>query len=221
MHAILSHYKVVIFDWDGTLMDSAGQIVQAVQLAAVDVGLLVPEDASIRSGIGTSFDAQYQRLFVLGAEQDDRARQGEVYAAFRKAFYHHYDQGKPPLFSGVVPLLVRLKEQGLVLAIATSGTRSMLNAMLANYAIEDFFSYTYSGDEITAKPAPDMLEAIVHDSGVEVSQAVMIGDSVYDIQAANNAGMDSIGVSTGVSSSQDLSAAGALMVLDALDSLGI
>lgn len=220
MHATLSHYRVVIFDWDGTLMDSAGQIVQAVQLAAADVGLLVPETASIRSGIGTSFDAQYQRLFVLGSEQADRARDDEVYMAFREAFYHRYDQSKPPLFAGVVPLLVRLKQKGVVLAIATSGTRSMLNTMLAGYALEGFFSHTYCGDEIAAKPAPDMLEAIVHDSQMEVGQAVMVGDSVYDIQAANNAGMDSIGVSTGVSSRQALSAAGALTVLDALDQLG-
>ena len=220
MHATLSHYRVVIFDWDGTLMDSAGQIVQAVQLAAADVGLLVPEAASIRSGIGTSFDAQYQRLFVLGSEQADRARDDGVYEAFRQAFCHRYEQGKSRLFSVVLQLLTRLKQQKVVLAIATSGTRSMLNAMLTSYALEDFFSHTYCGDEITAKPAPDMLEAIVHDSKIEIDQAVMVGDSVYDIQAANNAGMDSIGISTGVSSSQALSAAGALMVLDVLDQLG-
>lgn len=219
MHASLGHYRIVIFDWDGTLMDSAGQIVQAVQLAAKDNNLPTPDDASIRSGIGTSFDAQYQRLFVYGCEADNRARREAVYHAFRQAFYHYYDQSVPPLFTGVVSLLKRLKQRDYVLAIATSGTRPMLNSMLASHVLEAFFSHTYCGDEIAAKPAADMLEAIVHDSGIAVDQAVMIGDSVYDIQAANNAGMDSIGVATGVSSAQALTAAGALVVLQAITQL--
>jgi phosphoglycolate phosphatase len=219
MHAALSNYKVIIFDWDGTLMDSAGHIVQAVQHAATDMGLPVPEAACVRRGIGTSFDAQYQRLFLLSDPVDERARDEAIYSGFRRAFYQHYDQGRPPLFAGVDLLLARLREQGYVLAIATSGTRSMLDSMLAAYALTGCFSHTYCGDEIAAKPAPDMLEAIVCDSGVEVRHAVMIGDSVYDIQAARNAGMDSIGVATGVSSSQALSEAGASVVLAAIDQL--
>ena len=219
MSTALSRYQVVIFDWDGTLMDSAGHIVKAVQAAAADCQLPVPEAAVVRQGIGSSFDAQYQRLFVLGTDLDDIARHDTVYQAFRQAFYRHYDGDTPPLYPAVILLLQQLQQQGKVLAIATSGSRSMLSAMLTHYHLHDLFSHTYCGDEITAKPAPDMLEAIVRDSGVGNSEVVMIGDSVYDIYAANNAGIASIGIATGVSSHEALQEAGAILVLDTIDPL--
>ena len=199
-------YDCLIFDWDGTLMDSTGMIVSAVQQAASHVGLTVPPEHDIRSGIGTSFDAQFARLFSPDCN--------EYYSDFKLSFYKFYNKAVPGLYSGVVDLLQELSERGYLLSIATSGSRAMLQSMFSSYDIERFFSITCSADEYAAKPSPDMLNFIVSSLGVSRQRSLMIGDSINDIYAANNAGIPSVGVASGVSSRDYLNSAGAIEIVD-------
>ena len=198
-------YKCLIFDWDGTLMDSAGLIVNAVRSAAEHAGLSVPEPDNVRVGIGTSFDAQYQRLF--GAESQDS------YASFKDLFYAFYNKEMPKLYPGVEKLLADLEGQGYYLAIATSGSRRMLNDMFLAYNVEQYFALTCTADEFNAKPDPEMLKYIMSVLDVDESNTIMIGDSVNDVYAAKNAGIDCLGVTGGVGSGDDLLGAGAMDVI--------
>lgn len=198
-------YKCLIFDWDGTLMDSAGLIVRAVCLAAEQVSLPVPDPDNVRHGIGTSFDAQYKRLF--GAESMDS------YASFKDSFYSMYNQEVPKLYPGVEQLLSDLQDQGYYLAIATSGSRRMLKDMFSEYNVAQYFALTCTADEFNAKPDPEMLRYIMSVLKVDESQTLMIGDSVNDVFAAKNAGVDCLGVTGGVGSGDDLLGAGAFDVV--------
>lgn len=207
-------YNCVIFDWDGTIMDSAGQIVSAVIDSAKKNGLNVPSDQSVRVGIGTSFEAQYERLFLHDKTQGKRDYANEVFTSFQKDFYHVYNSNTPKLFPGVEDIIAELNADGVITAIATSGTRAMLNSMLTKFKLNDSFLFTCCGDEFPAKPNPDMLEQILLESDFLSKDAVMLGDSVYDIYSANNAHIDSYGVATGVSSKNDLVGAGAIEVVD-------
>ena len=213
MHKKNGKYACVIFDWDGTLMDSAGQIVSAVIDSAKLNDLNIPSDDLVRVGIGTSFEAQYQRLFLDAKTPAKCDYANEVFASFKQDFYRIYNSGTPKLFPGVGSLLADLKAIGAVTAIATSGTRAMLDSMLKRFDLCESFSFTCCGDEFPAKPQPDMLEQILLESGVLNKDAVMLGDSVYDVYAANNANIDSFGVATGVSSKNELLDAGAIAVV--------
>lgn len=198
-------YNCLIFDWDGTLMDSAGLIVRAVCRAAKQAGLPLPDPENVRHGIGTSFDAQYQRLF--GPEYKDS------YSTFKDLFYAFYNQEVPKLYPGVESLLPSLKAQGYYLAIATSGSRRMLNDMFAEYNIEEYFALTCTADEFNAKPNPEMLMYIMSVLAVNEGQTLMVGDSVNDVFAAKNAGVECLGVTGGVGSGDDLLGAGAMDVI--------
>ena len=199
-------YDCLIFDWDGTLMDSTVMIVSAVQKAAVDVGLPMPSEKNIRSGIGTSFDDQFARLFPADSDT--------YYADFKSSFYRCYNREIPGLYPGVIDLLQELSSRGYLLSIATSGSRAMLQGMFRSYDIEKFFSITCTADEYAAKPSPDMLNFIVSSLAVDKERSLMIGDSVNDIYAASNAGISAVGVTSGVSSGDYLSSVGAIEVVD-------
>lgn len=208
-------FECVIFDWDGTLMDSIQGIVNAVKASADELGVDVLEDDIIRAGIGLGFVEQFERLF---------SGQAIDVASFRACFREHYygskRRAKPSFFPGVVDMLQRLQSRGYDLAIATGMSRLGLDSMLPSLTDQGIsFAVTQCADESRSKPHPDMLLQILDYLGLEASQAVMIGDSECDIQAANNAGMASIGVTTGAFSSQQLQKHSPLTVLESITDL--
>ncbi|MEE3002856.1 MAG: HAD family hydrolase [Pseudomonadota bacterium] len=209
MYESSKKYDCLIFDWDGTLMDSAAQITSAVQAAAAKNDLEVPSSSDIRLGIGTSFSSQYRRLFIDSKPEEHVLLAQKVEKKFKDDFYKSFYLTTPGLFAQVPEILESCKELGCLLAIATSGQRRMLDTMFAEYNLESLFAVTCCGDEYKAKPDPEMLDHIRIELGINPEKILMVGDSVNDIYAAHRAGIKCAAVCTGVNSKSELERAGA------------
>lgn len=181
--------SLIIFDWDGTLMDSVGLIVDAMRYAAEKHGLTVTDEAT-KSIIGIALVDAFPMLFPNDSDKYD-----ELLATYSKYYVKHCDNEK--LFDGVKELISDLHAQGKTLAIATGKKRKGLKRVLPNSGIQAFFTLTKTADETAGKPNPLMLQAILSETGKAVEDAVFVGDSIHDIRMANAIQMDSIAVSYG------------------------
>ncbi len=205
-------YDLIIFDWDGTLMDSVDKIVRCMTAAAMDVGVADPGTAAIRHIIGLGLTEAMQALFpALDAKQHERLTE-----RYREHFLHR-DQTDMPLFPGVDQGLRQLDRQDYLLAVATGKARRGLDRVLEETAMRGLFSATRCADEAYSKPHPKMLEDILEATGVAPARALMVGDTTYDMQMAQNAGVAGLGVSYGVHARDDLMRHGALACLDSFD----
>lgn len=196
-------YDLLIFDWDGTLADSIGRIVEAMHLAAGRAGQPVCDDEAVKGIIGLALPEAISTLYPhLDAEQVAVFRQhyADVYMAL--------DQQPSPLFDGVVESLEAFRAQGYRLAVATGKARRGLDRVLQANGWQDYFDITRAADESRGKPHPQMLEEILAHCQVEPTRALMVGDSAFDLLMANNAGMHSVAVSYGAMSPQALNVFG-------------
>ncbi len=185
------NYELIVFDWDGTILDSAGAIVHAIQAACRDLDLPVPDDASARHVIGLGLsDALRHAVPSLTAER---------YPAMSERYRHHYlaNDGELCLFDGIPELLKRLQSAGHILAIATGKSRLGLDRALDHSALRPFFQASRCADECHSKPHPQMLEELMLEFGVGASATVMIGDTSHDLLMASNAGVDALAVTYG------------------------
>jgi phosphoglycolate phosphatase len=185
-------YDLIIFDWDGTLMDSLARIVNCFRGAARDAGVAYPGDDAIRDIVGLGLQEAMEALFP---DAD-----GETHRRLQEAYREHFlerDQTEMVLFPGVAEGLSRLHGQGHQLAVATGKARRGLDRLLVDSPLRDLFASTRCADETRSKPHPLMLEEILVETGVPVERAIMVGDSVFDMEMANNAGMDALAVSYG------------------------
>jgi phosphoglycolate phosphatase len=185
-------YELLIFDWDGTLMDSHARIVACLQGAANDVAAapLAAEAARniIGLGLGEAIRALYPDADAVFVER--------FTAAYRERFL---GDGEAPeaMFDGAHEVLDALERNGYLLAVATGKGRAGLDRVLAQAGLMSRFHVTRCADETFSKPHPAMLEQILEFTGVDPAQALMIGDTTYDLEMAHNAGVDSLGVSYG------------------------
>lgn len=184
---------IVIFDWDGTLCDSVEQIVVAMQAAAEQCALVPLEAAQIRNIVGLGLP---QALAMLYPDLSLAAR--ERLARAYSACYVERDQTPARLFEGALETLEQLRNSGCELAVATGKSRRGLDRVLRGLGMTDFFHATRCADETRSKPDPLMLSQILGERNKCASQAVMVGDSEYDLAMARAIGMPSIGVSYGV-----------------------
>ena len=203
-------FDLLVFDWDGTLFDSIGWIVESIQQAAQDCDLEKPTDQAARSVIGLSLNHAMCSLYPgLGADQTSRL--AEAYRA-----YYHREDGQPPgLFAGIPPMLDELRAKGYRLAVATGKLRAGLDHALRETALEDAFDVTRCADEAASKPDPLMLHQIMSELGVRSERTVLIGDSVHDMRMANNAGVVAIAVGCGANSLSELEAFNPLFSMNA------
>lgn len=204
-------YPVIIFDWDGTLVDSLDKIVASVQQAAIVTGLDVPTAQAIRHIIGLSLDKAMQTLYPMQSLQ----KQNEMVAAY-KAQYRQSSHHATPFYPGIKEWLISLKEQGYLLAVATGKGRNGLQRIMEEHDVSDLFAVTYCADETISKPDPLMINKILSDLNLQADQALMIGDSSYDLEMANNANVDCIGVSYGVHCDKILSLYNPVAIVDDL-----
>lgn len=202
-------FDLIVFDWDGTLMDSEVKIVRCMQAAAADVGITDPGAAAIRNIIGLGLSEAMEALFP-SASRDARSRLVDRY----RTHFLELDATDMPLFPGVVDGLTELASQGYLLAIATGKARRGLNRVLDETGIRHFFVSSRCADEAFSKPHPRMLEEILDETGTENHRALMIGDTEYDMQMARNARVPALGVSYGVHARDRLLENGALACLD-------
>ena len=188
--------ELVIFDWDGTLFDSVGQIVASLQYAAQQFEQPLTNEAA-KSIIGLGLPEVMQILFpqVPDLQPDILQCYADHYVANSKG---------DAWFSGVAELLADLKQQGLKLAVATGKSRKGLDRVLTQTHSHEIFDITRAASETKSKPDPLMLQEILAELDVAVECAIMVGDTSYDLEMARNLNMPRIGVSYGVHSIETL-----------------
>ncbi len=206
-------YELLVFDWDGTLIDSAGAIVACIQAACRDLGLPVPDRdrASHVIGLGLN-DALSHAIPGLPASEYPR-----VVERYRR----HFLERDPdiPLFPGAKDMLVELGGRGHMLAIATGKSRAGLVRALDNTGLRPFFAGSRCADECASKLAPDMLRELMDEFGVAAEKALMIGDTVHDLQMAERAGIGAVAVSHGAHPRHELAALEPLACLASIPEL--
>jgi phosphoglycolate phosphatase len=207
-------FDLVVFDWDGTLMDSEARIVTCMQRAAVDIGAAVPDDHAARDVIGLGLDQAVARLFP-GSGPERVAQLVDAYRA------HWLGEAILPsaLFAGTRELVSWLHAEGYLLAVATGKSRRGLDKSLDESGLGEFFHVTRCADETFSKPHPRMLEEILTDLDTPPRRALMVGDTEYDMQMAASAGVPAVGVSHGVHHAERLLQHGARHCFDCLADL--
>ncbi|MDB5975400.1 MAG: family hydrolase [Nevskia sp.] len=206
----MGKFSILIFDWDGTLADSAGHIVSSMQQAIAALNLPPRSDQAIRELIGLGLVDAMQRLFPE-LDVDDVLRLLGEYRRVAPGSMAH----EAPLFAGARDALEQLQAQGYLLAVATGKSRPGLNrSFQAHTFLKSMFFTTRCADETADKPDPLMLRQILEETRLQPEQALMIGDTDYDVGMANALGMPSLGVGCGVHEPGRLLRAGAQAVLD-------
>ncbi|TFH85137.1 HAD family hydrolase [Billgrantia azerbaijanica] len=195
-------YRLVIFDWDGTLMDSAARIVSCMQAAAREAGWGELDEAAVREIIGLGLPEAIARL-CPGID----AERAEV---LRSRYAFHFVQGDTTpmrFFPGVEAGLARLREPAARrLAVATGKSRKGLDRVFRESDSGRWFHASRTADETRSKPHPQMLEELLAELDVDVGEAVMIGDTEYDLEMARALGMDRVAVTWGVHATERLAA---------------
>ena len=204
--------ELVIFDCDGTLVDSQAGIVAAMVQAFSAHGLEPPTVAAIVHQIGLSLDRAVANLASEG-NAETRARLVEGY---RRAFAELQREQTvvEPLYGGVVETLDRLDTAGVLAGVATGKRLRGLRATLARHGLEDRFVTLQTADQGPGKPHPAMLERAIAEAGSEAALTCMVGDTTFDIEMAQAAGVSAIGVSWGYHPVAALRAAGAEAIID-------
>lgn len=195
----LADKTLIIFDWDGTLMDSIGLIVESMHIAGEAHGFRTTDQA-VKDIIGLSLMHGIEILYPQASDTQKLAIQ-QSYAE-----YYIPNSHRTPFFMPIDDMLLTLKQQDKQLAVATGKKRKGLDRVLEASASHHYFTITRCADESGSKPDPQMLSDILDYTKQSISQAVFIGDSIYDIQMANRLGMTSIAVNYGTASSSELAA---------------
>jgi len=184
-------YRLVVFDWDGTIMDSTGLIAECIQLAANDCGLMPPSTEAAKHIIGLGILDSTRMLFpyldAAGLQQ------------FAQRYRAHYvpRDGEVRLYEGIETVLSDLAQAERFLAVATGKPRRGLDLAFANCGLLPHFHFTRCADEGFPKPHPDMLEKLMSFACVDADETLMIGDTTHDLEMAAAAGCDALGVSYG------------------------
>ena len=208
-------YKLLIFDWDGTLADSAGQIVAAMQAAITDLGLPPRSDASIRELIGLGLNDVLLRLYP----ELDLVELRALLDGYRSRWLSG-GIGEAELFGGASEAVAALHAQGYRIAIATGKSRRGLDRSLRHHAtFAGFVINSRCADETASKPDPLMLRELLADEKIEPEQALMIGDTEYDMAMACAIGMPGLGVACGVHDAGRLRRLGAAAVIGSVADL--
>ena len=191
-------FDLLVFDWDGTLMDSAACIAASIQGACRDLGFAVPSERDARYVIGLGLNDALAHV-LPGVPPDQYPRVVERYR-------HHFLQGDggTALFSGAAEMLDALRNSGHLLAVATGKSRRGLDRALAATGLATHFHATRCADEGFSKPHPGMLHRLLEALDVAPERALMIGDTTHDMQMARAAGMDRLAVAHGAHEAREL-----------------
>ena len=214
----MSDLRLVIFDVDGTLVDSQGDIVGSMSRAFAALGKPAPARENVLSIVGLSLDVAMQRL----APEASLGEQIDLVDAYKQA-YQDLRAAKgsvesSPLYPGARQILDALRAQPYtLLGVATGKSRRGLDSLIAGHALEGFFVTEQVADHHPSKPHPSMIEAAMAETGVDAAQTVMIGDTSFDMSMARAAGVRGIGVSWGYHGREKL--ADAEIIIDRFEEL--
>jgi len=206
-------YDLIVFDWDGTLADSTGLIAECVQQAAMELRFRVPTMQEAKQVIGLGLLPALNQLFPGLADRD--------YQAFAVAFRARYlpRDHEATLYPGVVEMLQGLAQPERCLAVATGKPRRGLERAFDRTGIRGHFHFSRCGDEGFGKPHPDMLLKLMDASGATAKRTLMIGDTTFDLQMAQSAGVDAIAVTYGAHRRRELTQFGPMVMADRVGQL--
>ncbi len=204
---------LLMFDCDGTIVDSQNVIVTAMAQAFVDHGFAAPDRPSILSGVGLSIAVALKNLLPNEADRTIES----VAQSYRNACFALRTQGPSvePLYADAADTIRRLSQRSNVLiGVATGKSQRGVARLIGENAFEGCFATIQTADDAPSKPHPAMLEQAMNETGAERSGTVMIGDTVFDMEMARAAGVQGIGVSWGYHDRSSLEGAGAEMIID-------
>lgn len=209
--------RLVIFDCDGTLVDSQWTIIGAMGRAFANLNLPRPTDDAVRRVVGLSLHESMARLFPEGSgEQHEHLIEG-----YRAAFFEMRSapDHEEPLYPGVEAVLDHIDANGMLAAVATGKSMRGLQATLVRHGIHDRFVTLQTADRNPGKPHPAMVERAMAAAGVEPGATTVVGDTTYDVEMARAAETYAIGVSWGYHPVEELHAAGAHAVINRFEDL--
>ena len=204
--------KLAVFDCDGTLIDGQASICEAMEAAFAAQGMPAPERPTIRRAVGLSLPQAMRKLLP---DSDERLQDALV-ESYKHAFRAARSEGRlsQPLFAGMRETLHAMADAGWILGVATGMSDRGLTHCLADNGIAALFVTLQTADRHPSKPHPAMLEAALAEADAQSDEAVMIGDTAYDMQMARDAGVRAIGVDWGYHHPRELIAAGANAVAE-------
>ena len=209
--------RLAVFDCDGTLVDSQANICMAMEHAFDEAGMVPPPRHATRRIVGLSL---FEAMQMLLPEADD-ALHRDMAERYKTAFFTLRGNGlvDEPLYHGIAALLRDLDECGWLLGVATGKSDRGLERCLDFHGMKGLFVTLQTADRHPSKPHPSMIHQALADSGAAASDAVMIGDTVYDIHMGVAAGCKTIGVSWGYHPLDELREAGADYLVETIDEL--
>lgn len=203
----MQRYDLIVFDWDGTLMDSAGMIARCIQDSCRDLGLPVPAERDARFIIGLGLQDAMRHLLPELPTAD--------YPRLAERYRHHFlgREDEAPLFDGVPAMLEQLSGDGYLLAVATGKSRRGLARALEQTGTAHWFQASRCADETFSKPHPAMLLELMDHFGMREDRTLMVGDTTHDLQMAQNAGCAAVAVAAGAHDRAALEALNPLVCL--------
>ncbi|WP_340150272.1 HAD-IA family hydrolase [uncultured Sneathiella sp.] len=204
---------LVVFDCDGTLVDSQHNVVACMRLAFESLSMPIPEELAIRRTIGLNPEIAVRHL--AGVALDDIQLENIV-SGYKNAFFQRRLQPDhhEPLFAGVRETLSELAAQQISMAVATGKSLRGLNAVINQHGLHDYFISLQTPDNNPGKPHPQMLERAMMEAGTLPERTFMIGDTSFDMMLAKNAGCRGIGVTWGYHDADELLESGAERLID-------
>lgn len=212
---VLRRFDLLIFDWDGTLMDSAGVIARCIQAASDDMGLPTPTREAASHVIGLGLREALEMLFPDLPESAHPALAGH----YRRHFLSQ--DSEIPLFDGTRELIEELHAGGHLLAVATGKARRGLDRAFDHSGLEPYFHASRTADETFSKPHPAMIEELLEELQIEPARALMIGDTSHDLEMARNAGIASLAAGYGAHPADSLAEFGPLAVCRSFADLAV
>jgi phosphoglycolate phosphatase len=192
-------YRLVVFDWDGTLVDSIGSIVACMRAALEEAGVTPPPEAVIRGAVGLGLTEIFQRFYPSA----DAATRERIHVAYRDHWIATW-HSRHDAFPAVPAVLSSLTDAGVLLAVATAKSRRGLVRDFERTGLDRWFLATRTVDECPAKPSPVMLLELMDELGASPEETLMVGDSRWDLEMARNAGVDSVAVLGGAHPHEEL-----------------
>ncbi len=206
-------YDLIVFDWDGTVMDSTAVIAGSIQAACRDLGLTVPADETARHVIGLGLD-QALRHAVPDAPES-------MYEPLVARYRHHFlaQDRAIPLFDGARETIAELHRAGYWLAVATGKSRAGLDRALDSAGMKEYFHATRTADQTFSKPNPAMLLELMDELAVDADRTLMVGDTTHDLLMAQNGGVDAVAMTHGAHLPEQLQALGPLAMVEDFEAL--
>lgn len=183
------HKRLIIFDWDGTLVDSSKTIVRSIQQTACQMGLKTPPQETIQLLLGLNLSHIIDNLF---SKLDESSKENFI-TSYLKC-YENNAQGSDTCYKNVYQSLYELRRRKILLAVATNKTRFTLTISMEVTYLKDFFTTTICAEQAEPKPNPLMIEQILMALQTNPEHAILVGDSILDMETAHNAGIDAIAV---------------------------